>query len=111
MSKLDENNRWQGKMLLTEHVAQYDELQHLKKRKKRPDLAEDSFVAIDTKLRQAISEGRIVTLTVYDEWEDQSITGRIVKLDRTTMRVKVDLGNEDVSLIPHRDILEVQDVD
>jgi hypothetical protein len=91
------NKRWEGsRMMLPEHVERIRQHEIDKKKKVKPEFDEQYVNELAMKVAEAQQEEYLVTVCIFDEFDDIEIPGRITKVDQQLRRLKIeDAGNED----------------
>lgn len=106
--KLTGNGLWESsRMMLPEHKEQLLAYRHDMKRKSKPLLDEQRVEELSQLVSEAVRNNREVIITVFNQYKDTVIIGRIQKIDLLLKRVKV-LNTNDYTWIELRDLLNIE---
>jgi hypothetical protein len=101
------NKMWEGsRMMLPEHVTMLRQHAIEKKKKTKPELDEQAVNDLAIQIQQAYQNSLVVSIAVFDVFEDQMLTGRITRLDPQLKQLKLERG-EDFEWIRFSDILNI----
>lgn len=107
MTKLTGNVLWaSSRFMLPQHVESSVKQARDAKKKTKQALDDDVLTEIDRKLQESQQQDKIVTLIVFDEFEDQEHMGVVRKLDSHLRRVKLETSDGFI-WIPFNDIVSV----
>lgn len=89
--KLHENGLWESsRMILPEHkeaiLRQLDRLDV----RERPEIDEQELELMGSRLMQAMYDEEEVSLLIYDEYQDNELTGRVVQVDPYKQRIRLE---------------------
>jgi len=102
------NLKWEAsRMMLPEHVAQLQERRINQKRKNRPILDEQQIEELERMINDYITCGKPVFLTIFGEFEDREIRGRITKIEPTIKRLKIETEDYNNEWFSFEDILDI----
>lgn len=91
------NLTWEGsRMMLPEHVAALNKMKREKQKRTKPEFDEQYLNELAMKIAEAKQEEYIVTINIFDEYEDHHIEGRIVALDVQLRKLKIVSDDESV---------------
>lgn len=91
VSKLTGNTMWESsRMMLPEHVEALNEHNRLLNVKEKPLLDVDAIEDIERAIAESLSERKLITLYMYDKYEDLRVTGVVERVDTQECRVRVD---------------------
>lgn len=93
MTKLDGNGLWESsRMMLPEHREAIIRLQLKQGRKDRPTLDSQEMELIEQALAESFHEHRSITLRLFDEYEDQELTGTVSVIHTYRREIKLATG-------------------
>jgi hypothetical protein len=83
------DDMWSSKWVLPEHREALMEDGRSLKRITKPDLDDQEVAAIDQAIYGSLKQNRVVTLTLFDEWEYETIVGTVIKVVSGIKQIKV----------------------
>lgn len=102
------NLLWESsRIILPEHREALIEWRKKRNMKQKPVLDEQAWEEYARLIQESMQTGRLVTVHVYDPYEDIKITGQVVQIDRQRIRFTHDYKK---TWIPFEDILSVSSV-
>jgi hypothetical protein len=105
--KLQGNGLFESsRMMLPEHKEAYIRHQRQLPKQSRPQLDEQETERISRALARAMQSAQPVTLTLFDEFGERRVTGRIAKADPLQRKVGI-VQDGGLRWIPAADILDV----
>ncbi len=91
--KLERNGLWESsRMMLPDHKETYIAHQQQLDKKKRPVLDEQEIEMISYLIAQSMLTGEEIMITVFEEFQEREIIGRVVKVDQQKREIKLDNG-------------------
>ncbi len=103
-----QNLKWEAsRMMLPEHVTQLQQYRLDCRRKKRPELDEQQLEEFQRMLRDYIQSNIPLFLTIYGEFEDRDVRGKITKMDPLIKRVKLEFEEGEFEWISFHDIVDI----
>lgn len=101
------NMRWESsRMMLPEHKERILQRKREQHRKDRPILDEQEVTEISSAIWGSMNVGWEITLTIFGEYVDREVTGRVEKVDTQLQQVKIITG-EDFEWIAFRNVIKV----
>jgi hypothetical protein len=109
VSKLDGNERWKTKMLLTEHTHLYTNKEHERAigQRKKPELDDQRLDEFSHIFAQSLEDHGPITVTVYDKRFDMEFRGIVMRVDQESRRIKLRTSEDDWDWIKIADIINV----
>ena len=90
ISKLTGNTLWESsRMMLPEHVEAINEYNRSLTAKKKPLLDAYAIEDIERTIAESLSEGTLITLELYDPYEDLRVVGVVERVDTLDKRVRI----------------------
>jgi hypothetical protein len=87
--KLEANGLWEGsRMIMPEHKARILDDALNEETRKKPDLDPQVLIEISQVLAQSLEDCSPITLTLFGEYEDKTIHGIVMKVDRQRGQIK-----------------------
>ncbi|MEK5181333.1 YolD-like family protein [Paenibacillus odorifer] len=87
--KLEANGLWEGsRMIMPEHKVRILDDALNEETRKKPDLDPQALVEISQALAQSLEDCSPITLTLFGEFEDKSIHGIVMRVDRQHGQIK-----------------------
>jgi len=83
------DDMWSSKWVLPEHREALIEDDRSIKRKKKPDLDEQEVTIVNQAIYGSLEQRRVVTLTIFNEYQDKTIVGTVIKVVPGIDQVKV----------------------
>jgi hypothetical protein len=83
------DDMWSSKWVLPEHREALVEDERSLKRITKPELDEQEILLIDQAIYGSLSQKRVVTLTLFDEYELETIVGTVIKVVAGIKQVKL----------------------
>lgn len=94
------DNIYEGmRMIMPEHRDMMNRIARDEKRRVRPILADDAIEEMGMILSEAVAEGKRISVTVFDEWENVSykgvpvMRGQVMYVDDGEGRHRVELSD------------------
>lgn len=90
-NKLTGNGMWEAsRMMLPEHKVRINEYNRELKAKEKPILDADAVEDIERVISASLSDRTLLTLRIYDRFEDLNVIGVVDRIDTLKQRVMVD---------------------
>jgi hypothetical protein len=87
------DDMWSSKWVLPEHREALAEDERSLKRKTKPELDEQELLLIDQAIYGSLHQNRVVTLTLFDEYELITLIGTVQKIVTGIKQIKLLLWN------------------
>jgi hypothetical protein len=105
------NKRWEGsRMMLPEHVQMIRQHEVDKLKKMKPIFDEQYLNEIAMEIQGAKQEECVVTVRIFDEFDDIELHGRITKIDQQLRRLKIEDEKGEPVWVYFDDILNIEKV-
>ncbi|MGG3506576.1 YolD-like family protein [Paenibacillus lautus] len=106
--KLEGNGLWESsRMMLPEHKETIIRRQLEEGRKDRPTLDPQEMELIEQSLAESFHEHRIITLRLFDEYENKELTGIVVLVHTFRREIKQSIAEGDWHWIKIDEIVSV----
>ncbi|WP_160164028.1 YolD-like family protein [Paenibacillus vortex] len=105
----DEPSMWHSRFILPEHRESMLRQEKENRRKKLPVLDEQEKEDIGQKLAMSLKLGREVTIRIFGEFEDRTLTGIVTQMDQQTRQAKISIDLDDWERVPFSLILGVDE--
>ncbi|MEC0201495.1 YolD-like family protein [Paenibacillus lautus] len=103
--KLEGNGLWESsRMMLPEHKETIIRRQLEEGRKDRPTLDPQEMELIESALAESFHEHRMITVRLFDEYEDTALTGIVVLIHTFRREIKLSMAEEESRWIKIDDI-------
>ncbi|QNR70550.1 YolD-like family protein (plasmid) [Paenibacillus peoriae] len=79
------------------------------RRKVMPVLDEQEKEDIGQKLAMSLKLGREITIRIFGEFEDRTLTGTVIQMDQQTRQARISIGIDDWERVPFSVILGAED--
>jgi predicted RNA-binding protein len=100
---------WEGsRMMIPEHVQMIRQHEVDKLKKTKPELDPQAIDELAMKLTEARQEEYIVTVRIFDEFDDIEIPGRITKIDQQLRRLKIEKDEDEFHWVYFDDVLSIE---
>lgn len=105
---LDGNGLWESsRMMLPEHKYAINRKQHEEGRKVKPILDGQEFELIETAIFESFQEHRMITIQLFDEYNDVQLTGIVTVIQTYRREIKLSIESGGWEWIKIEDIISV----
>lgn len=88
---------WEGsRFMLPEHIEALHKYHMEQKKKRKPDFDQQQIEEWNRIIMEAHCNGLLCQITIFGEYEDTELTGKIEKIDHQTGKIKVNNGKESI---------------
>ncbi|WP_223822169.1 YolD-like family protein [Paenibacillus peoriae] len=105
----DEPSMWHSRFILPEHRESMLQQEKESRRKVMPVLDEQEKEDIGQKLAMSLKLGREITIRIFGEFEDRTLTGTVIQMDQQTRQARISIGIDDWERVPFSVILGAED--
>lgn len=107
--RLEGNGLWESsRMMLPEHKFAINIKSKDEGRKERPILDSQELELIECILAESLNEHKMITITLYDEYEDVKLNGIVTSLHTHRREIKLAIGPGDWRWIKVNEIISVR---
>lgn len=106
--KLEGNGLWESsRMMLPEHKERIRSWRaEVESRHEKPIPDEQAWEEWGRLMQESLEHGRLITLTVYDPYQDVVVTGQVHRIDQMQQRILFLHGQK--TWVPFEDIIDVR---
>ncbi|MEC0233619.1 YolD-like family protein [Paenibacillus kribbensis] len=106
--KLEGNGFWESsRIIIPEHREGILRLMKEEQRRSKPELDDQEMNLIERALIDSYNRRTEVTISVFDPFDDTTITGVVTSINTSRREVKLSRGEDDYSWIKLEDIISV----